>query len=370
MTMTVPRILLMAVSSLLLLTGCDHAATTESDTHLMNVSVQPLQRSSSYTLQHRYAGRVEVAQNSALGFEAGGKLEQISVDTGEAVSLGQVLARLDTRLLQAEANRLQAQKHEALARLKLARTSLERLSTLERKGYASAQNLDELQAEVEALEASIAVIDSGLAGNRLQQAKSVLTAPFAARIGRRMADEGEVVAAGQPVLQLLTEADTEFSIGIPPNRVAQLSTDQLYRVHIGSQSVQARLLQIGADLDPGSRTQQIRFTPVTPTTLVNGALVQLELPRHYQDEGYRVPLSALTDGVRGLWQVYVVRGSEQGYLIEARDVRVLQSDAHTAYVSGALQPGEQLVTQGLHRIVPGQQVRPQLITAIARNKQP
>jgi len=369
MTMPVPRILLMIVSSFAILTGCDHAAGPEPNIRLLNVSVQSLQLSSSYTLMHRYAGRVEVAQNSALGFEAGGKLEQIHVDTGESVSAGQVLARLDTRLLQAEASRLQAQKHEARARLKLARTSLERLSTLERKGYASAQNRDELQAEVEALQASIAVIDSGLASNQLLQAKSVLTAPFAARVGQRLADEGEVVAAGQPVLQLLTQADTEFSIGIPPDRIALLSADRLYTAHIGSQSLQARLLQTGADLDLNSRTQQVRFVPVPPASLVNGALVQLELPHQYPHEGYRVPLSALTDGVRGLWQVYVVRSREQGYLIEARDVRVLQSDAHSAYVSGALQPGELLVTQGLHRIVPGQQVQPQLATA-TRDEQP
>lgn len=368
--MTMPRypLLVTLVGCLLLISGCsdDSAARSQPSARPLSVSVQTLRPLGAYTVEQRFAGRVEVAQNSALGFETGGKLEQVLVDEGNPVVADQILARLDTRLLQAEAERLQAQRHEARARLRLARTSLERLVALERKGYVSTQNRDELQAEVEALQASIAVIDSTLDSNRLLQDKSVLRAPFAARIGRRLTDEGEVLAAGQPVLQLLAESDTEFNIGIPPERAAVLRADRVYSVQIGSRQVPARLLSIGADLNPGSRTLPVRLAPVEAIPLINGALAQLWLPQSHPADGFEVPLSALTDGVRGLWNVYVVRHSDSGSRVEMRDVRVLHSTTHSAYITGALLPGEQIITRGLHRIVPGQQVSPQPDTAGAR----
>lgn len=368
--MTMPRnsLLVTLVSCLLLISGCsdNSAATPPPSARPLSVSVQALAPRGAYTVEQRFAGRVEVAQNSALGFETGGKLEQVLVDEGSQVLADQILARLDTRLLQAEAKRLQAQRHEVRARLHLARTSLERLIALERKGYASTQNRDELQAEVDALQASIAVIDSTLASNQLLQDKSLLRAPFAARIGRRLADEGEVLATGQPVLQLLAESNTEFNIGIPPERAAVLRPDREYSVQIGNRQVPARLLSIGADLNPGSRTLPVRLAPVEPIPLVNGALAQLWLPQTYPADGFEVPLSALTDGVRGLWNVYVVRDSDAGSRVEVRDVRVLHSTTHSAYITGAVQPGEQIITRGLHRIVPGQRVSPQPETAGAQ----
>lgn len=368
--MTMPRrsLVMTLVGCLLLISGCtdESAATAPPEARPLAVSVQTLRPQGGYTVEQRFAGRVEVAQNSALGFETGGKLEQVLADEGNPVRTGQILARLDTRLLQAEAERLQAQRHEARARLRLARTSLERLMALERQGYASAQNRDELQAEVDALQASIAVINSALDSNRLLQDKSVLRAPFDARIGRRLTDQGEVVAAGQPVLQLLAESDTEFKIGIPPERAAVLRADRVYSVQIGSRQVPSRLITIGADLDPSSRTLQVRLTPVEPIPLVNGVLAQLWLPQTFPADGFEVPLSALTDGVRGLWNVYVVRDSDAGSRVEVRDVRVLHSTTHSAFITGALHPGEQIITRGLHRIVPGQLVTPQSETAGAR----
>ncbi|SIQ50587.1 efflux RND transporter periplasmic adaptor subunit [Marinobacterium stanieri] len=345
--------LFVLLSSLLLLSGCQEAEETAATARPLAVSTQALEPSPGFELIHTYAGRVEAAQNSALGFETRGKLKTIAVDSGDYVKAGQQLAWLDTQLLDTEVQRLKAQQQETQARLRLARTSLERLGALEQRGYASTQNRDELEAEVDALKAAMAVISSNLARNRLQQEKAVLIAPFDARVGQRLADEGMVLSAGQPVLQLLSESGTEFTIGLPPEQATRLQTGQTYTLEAGKRTLSVDLIQVGAELAPMSRTLQARFRPTEPLNLPQGTLVRLQLPEYRPESGYWVPISALTDSVRGLWQVYVVSDSNQ---VEARDVRILHSTEESAYISGALGQGEQLLNRGLHRVVPGQAV--------------
>ncbi len=353
------RPLCVATLCIVILSGCNSSDDTVlAIAEPLTVSVFTLEPRQAYTIEHRYAGTVEVKQNSALGFEAGGKLALINVNEGASVKAGQVLARLDTQLLEAETAQLQAQRNEIKARLKLAKASLNRFTALQQKGYASAQNLDELNAEVEALQASVAVTDSALAANRLRLEKSVLHAPFEARIAERLADEGEVVAAGQPVLQLLSVADAEVSVGLPPEQASALREDRLHTLHAGQRTLQARLLSVGADLNPGTRTLQARLMPLDDTGLVNGELVQLSLPQDYAASGFSVPLSALTEGVRGLWNLYALKQTDAGTIVEARDIRVLHSDQQTAYITGAITGGEQIIVSGLHRVVPGQKVSP------------
>ncbi len=347
--------LFVLLCGLLLLEGCQESDSTPPETRALSVSTQVLEQQSGFEWVQSYAGYVEASQNSGLGFETGGKLKSIAVDTGDPVTAGQTLAVLDTQLLEAETRRLNALRQETQARLRLARTSLERLGALEQRGYASTQNRDELEAEVEALQAAIAVINSNLDRNRLQQDKSVLIAPFDARVGKRLADEGMVLGAGQPVLQLLSAAGTEFSIGLPPAQAASLEPGQTYSLEAGAQQLEVKLIRVGAELDPMSRTLQARFTPTAPLQLAHGSLVRLQLPEYRQEPGYWVPVSALTDSVRGLWQVYVIGADNQ---VEARNVRILHTTENSAYISGALASGEQLLDKGLHRVVPGQLVEP------------
>jgi hypothetical protein len=72
-----------------------------------------------------------------------------------------------------------------------------------------------------------------------------------------------------------------------------------------------------------------------------------------------VPLSALTDGLRGLWNIYPLQPqAEPGlYKLQSRDVQVLHATATDAFVTGALADGERVLSTGLQRLVPGQIVK-------------
>ncbi len=79
-------------------------------------------------------------------------------------------------------------------------------------------------------------------------------------------------------------------------------------------------------------------------------------------------MSALTDGLRGTWNLFTVDKQTSSNLVQRKVVEVLYANDQQAIVSGAIKPNELVVTNGLHRLVAGQTVTPEVVpTSLASN---
>lgn len=338
-------------------------------------SVQ-LNQINSYSVERRFVGKVQVKQNAALGFEQAGKISELMFDEGDFVQQGQLLAAQDTELLRVERKELEAQLSETEAQLNLTRANLKRLRQLKQNGFTSTQSLDELQSQQKVLLASRLRVNAALDANQIRINKARLYAPFSARISQRLQDSGTVVNAGTPVFQLLQEGNNEVRIGVPVRLADNLahphsSSDLQAVLEINGKRFPAQLLAMGADVNPATRTVSARFQLPGDLSAVNGQLAYLILNESFQAKGYWVPMSALTDGIRGMWNVYALSPvpheqhspdiqnapQEALYTLQSRNIQVLHATADKAYISGAIQDGEQILSAGLHRLVPGQSVR-------------
>ncbi|MEO1103924.1 MAG: biotin/lipoyl-binding protein, partial [Pseudomonadota bacterium] len=96
----------------------------------LTVRVATLTYAESYEVERRFSGQVEPAQESVLGFELAGTVATLLVDEGDRVEKGAPLARLDTRLLEAERTQLAANRTAIEAQAELARRTTERQTTL------------------------------------------------------------------------------------------------------------------------------------------------------------------------------------------------------------------------------------------------
>jgi hypothetical protein len=99
------------------------------------------------------------------------------------------------------------------------------------------------------------------------------------------------------------------------------------------------------------------------TDLRDGDLMQLTALRSVREQGFWLPRTALTEAARSLWGAYVAipnrdRSSEQQQVLrlDRRQVEVLHVDGDRVFVRGAIADGDRVVTEGLHRLVPGQLV--------------
>ncbi|MGL5947611.1 MAG: efflux RND transporter periplasmic adaptor subunit [Aeromonas sp.] len=353
--------------SLLWLTACQ----PEGDppvADLLPVLVQPLQASDHYPSAQKFNGRVVAPQYSELGFELPGRIAELYKSRGEAVAAGEVLARLDTRLLLAERDELLAQQRQIAAQLTLAERTQQRLEALRAAKFSSLQSLDEQASQVRALQANAQQVQAALAANQVKQDKSVLRVPFAGRIVSRSQALGAVVAAGQTLFSLTRTDGWEADIGVPSALVEQLQIGQRYTLYRGAQPIGATLLTIGAQVDGQTHTQSARFA-LDAASLAAGQLLELPLPERTASASYVLPLSALVHGLRGTWQVYVLDEQAPPRIV-SRDVTLLAQDDAQVWVRGALHGAERVVQSGVHKVVPGQAVQARsAITSTAGNGQ-
>lgn len=350
-----------------LISGCNGVAEEGGEIKKPLVSLvnaQALYQADHYTIEREYVGLVSAAQQASLGFELSGKIAQIYVDVGDTVQEGDALIRLDTQLLKTTAQQLFAQQAQVEAQLVLINANLKRQQALKKKGFSADAEIDGLKSQRNALKANGRQLQAASDANSLQQHKSTIYAPYDGIISARFVSKGDVLNVANPTFTLLAKSGLEAHIGVPAKQLKRIkqenllnSNQQLWQLRIGEQLVVAQLLNPGAQVDLQSRTVKLRFSLPDDLDVINGELSYLQIEENHVQEGYWVPLTAMTDGLRGVWNVYILTPQlDNQHIVERRSVEVLYADGSQAYVRGAISEGEQLISNGLHRIVPGQQV--------------
>ena len=137
----------------------------------LNVAIAEMELQPSYSLQGRFAGRLEARRSTRLAFERGGLLTEVLVEEGDRIALGQVIARLDVAPLAARREELEAERKALLVRLELARIATQRQKQPVRQGNASKQRYDEARLEAQALNAQVLSIEAAMSQLEIDIAK-------------------------------------------------------------------------------------------------------------------------------------------------------------------------------------------------------
>ncbi len=317
----------------------------------VSVTLQP-----QYAVQRTFVGRLEPARETSVAFESAGLVTAVLKDEGDRVATGDVIARLGTRKLTAQRDELQAQVRELEARKTLAELTLNRQARLTKRGWTAEQRLDEARATQAEVTAAIERVEARLAAVEIDLAKSEITAPFAGLVSARLVDDGAVVSPGAPVVTILEDARRWARIGLPPRVAAGLRADGLYTVQTPQGLRQARLLTQRPDLETGTRTVTVLFDVQGAEATPFGELVSLVHETRIDDPGAWLPLTALTQGVRGLWSVMTVIDEGGPARVQAESVEVLHVADGRAFVRGTLRDGARVLRNGTHRVVSGQHV--------------
>lgn len=188
----------------------------------------------------------------------GGRLEQVSVKEGDQVELGQILARIETRELEAQLRRAEAEvrrteqeKFFAVAviaqrksELSLSRKDMERSKGLYENDSISLEQLQRDETAVETAKATLAAaqaqlsnaeaaIEAAIANTELIKTQiddSVLRAPIGGRVLYRLAEPGEVLPGGGKVLTILDPMDIYMTLFLPTHEAARVAIGAEARV--------------------------------------------------------------------------------------------------------------------------------------------
>lgn len=321
------------------------------------VEVLQIEIADSYRVTRRFTGRIEAAARIDLSFELGGRVTEMLVDEGDIVAKDALLARLDTSALVPQRAALEAELAALAADAELAQLTLSRADALLESGFRSVAAQDDARLALARAQAGIAAAHARIAGVDVQIAKSVLTAPFAARIGARLADPGQTVAAGQNLLVLFDAGPAQARVGLPPDLAARLRVGESVTLEIGGATHRASIRQIRPDLDPGTRSRSVVVTLPAGLGPVLGDTVSLVLAQVVPEPGFWAPLSALREGARGSWSVMALDPVPDGARIVSAAVEVIHADGAQVYLRGQLPAGARIVAQAPDRVAPGQIVQ-------------
>ena len=329
------------------------------------VSVRPAQHLDGYAVVREFVGVVEARRESRVGFELGGEVSEVLFDDGDFIDQGTVIARLDTSILSAERRTLLAGRDQARASMELATLTRDRVGEARRLNAASSHEWDVADKDLQGQTAALARAEAAVHAIDVRIARAELRAPYPALVAERLVDEGQVLAAGTPVMHLLERVEPEVRIGVAGDSIDVISPGDQRQVSIRDRIVSATVKSVLPVR--GNRTRSVDVVLTLHTEfdgIRRGDLATLAIERQEPEPGYWLPLSALTESSRGLWACYVTielaereRVGSATHKLRRRELEVVHQEADRVFVRGTLSDGEMVVVEGLHRLVPDQLVR-------------
>ncbi len=312
-----------------------------------------------------FSGEVRARQEPALAFRVGGKITRRLVDAGARVHVGELLAELDPEDLALQAEAARAQLAAAQADLTLARAELERYREMRERGLVSQSQFDARLASFTAAKAQADHAAAQLSVMRNQRDYARLVAPQDGVIAARLAEAGQVVAAGQSVFVLAADGELEVAISIPELQIERFAVGMPVLVELWSRPGMrwpGTLREITPAADPLARTFAARVA-------FDAADAQVDIgqsARVYAAEGeaqvLAVPLAAV-GGEAGEAHVFVLDPAASRAV--RRPVTVASWGEREAVIAEGLSPEDWVLGGGVHLVRDGEPLR-----AVDRDNRP
>lgn len=300
----------------------------------------------------RFAGVVQPRKRATLTFQVGGVLRERSVELGQAVVPGQLLARLFNPEIDPAREVASARVNEVLAQTEQARRDADRAAQLHERGMVSEQERDQLVSHLSALRASLDSARAALRQTEQLQREMRLEAPFAGTVEAVFIEPGEYVVPGQPVLRLSGDSGYEVEVRVPASMLEGLSIGDWLPVSVKGSVGQGRVTEIGRSASQGSVLYPL-VVSLDETRVRAGDAVEVGLlPAH--SEHAVVPFSAVMRSAEGL-SVFRLAGDRVRRV--SVEVAGLQGDL-ALLEEGSLQAGDRVVHSGLTRLADNDFVRP------------
>jgi len=329
--------------------------TAETYHHTANIA--QAESIASYQISKKYIGKISSKQQSALSFEFPGRVTKIHVDSGEKVTKGQLLAELNTELLLIKSQEIKAKLTQLSAEENLNKKKLNRINSLNKQGFSSEQLQDELIAQQNIIQANMQQFAAEKQTLNYQINHAKLIAPFAGVITDRGIDQGELINANSLAFHLIKSTDVEFKVGIPAKDSQTLVIGQTFDIQVNKQTFPAQLLSISKQINTITRTIELRLRFNDQVDFLDDQLGYLLVNQTINKHGFWLPLTALTDGVRGQWNIFQAKSvSTKRYKLFAQTVKVEYITKSHAFISGLTDNHLTYVENGLHRLVGNQEV--------------
>lgn len=344
----------LTIAAVSVLAACSKQPAPEEPIRAVKVTTVGLQ-----ALQARleYAGEVRAQVESRLAFRVNGKLVQRQVELGQRVKAGQLLAQIDPQDLKLATQAARAQVNAALTNRDLAAADFKRFTVLKDQNFISGAELERREATLKAAQAQLDQAQAQLSAQGNQAAYANLLADVSGVVTAVLAERGQVLAAGTPVVQLAQDGARDVVFSVPEDKVASLKPGAavMLRVWSGGRVLTGQVREMAASADPVTRTFLVKAALDSKETLALGTTVTVlpATPQYAGAQAIKLPTSALRQEGQGT-AVWVLDTASM--TVRLQTVQIATADGNEVVIGAGLTPGMQVVTAGVHVLAPGQKV--------------
>jgi RND family efflux transporter MFP subunit len=280
-----------------------------------------------------------------LSFKVGGVIRSISVREGQRVRRGQRLAEI-------ERTEIEAQVEQARQAYAKAQRDVERGERLYGDKVISLEQLQDLRTQA-------AVAEAALNSAEFNSNYAAIVAPRDGVILRRLAEERELVAGGNPVIVLGAE-DRGFIVraGLADREIVQVKLGDEAEIRLDAlpdARIKGKVTEVASAADPATGMFGIEVSlDAGELPLKSGLVAKLTLAPASARAGVRiyVPINAIVEGDKRTARVFVLEQQN----VRRRDVEVAFIDGVRVALTSGLSAGEQVVTDGAQYLEDGELV--------------
>lgn len=327
---------------------------------LVPVRVESLSKR-SYQRLGRAVATVNAWKEVSLRAEAPGRVLAIRHEVGDTVKKGVLLVRLDGSMAWRSYQATRLGIKQGKVALRLTKINLDRMKRLRVSGDIPQAQLDQAQNAYDRAKTGVELAKAQTAQVGRQLGNYWVRAPFAGVLAKRPINVGDYVSPGSPVFTLVVMNRVKVVVGLDPTEGLLLKKGMLARVSIktirGPLVRHAKVYLVRPLADATTRRVEIELEVDNQDLLLKpGVMAQVEIPLAAPERRLLVPADAVVE-MLGRRYVYVVRdGKAQRVEVKlgvstADRVEILPRGPMPARV------GEQLVIQGVQRLVPGAKVK-------------
>lgn len=349
--------------ALLLFAGCDRTKAAQAPPAGVPV-LAAVAEQKDVPVQVRAIGAVEAYSTVSVKTQITGELTGVYFKEGDDVKQGQLLFSLDKRPFEADLKKQEGNLARDQAQAANARAQQKRYESLVKAGVVSSQDYDQYATAASALDAAVEADKAAVENAKVQLLYCSIYSPINGRTGNLIVHRGNMIKANDnpPLVNINQVQPIYVTFTVPEQYLAeikQLSGKGRLKVQAivpndTSGAVLGTLSFLDNSVDQTTGTIKLKGEfPNADRRLWPGQFVDALLTLRVQPKAIVIPSQAIQNGQQGQF-VFVIKKDST---VESRPVSVVAGQDGQSIVQRGLTPGEQVVTDGQLRLVPGSKVQ-------------